>query len=324
MIPCRPEERIAAGFPGNLWNGILEELVCRIGVGGIIIGKENAADPGAVAPLIASIRRRGKEAWGRPPLILVDQEGGRVRRIRGAGVPQLPSMAEAAMVWTVDDAREAAFSLGAALLGLGIDLVTAPVLDVVVHPENAVIGDRAFGADPAVVARFGVAMIEGFAASGIASCGKHFPGHGSVAEDSHETLPADSSDPETIERLHLPPFTAAIAAAVPALMTAHVLYPAVDPVLPGTLSPRVVAGLLRGQLRYGGAVITDDLCMGALKGRWPLPEAALLAAAAGCDLMLACFATLGEVRGMVAALAARPEEEAVPALARIDALRRGA
>jgi beta-N-acetylhexosaminidase len=318
----RPEERIAAGFPGNAWGPVLEELVCDIGVGGVIIGKENASDPGAVRPLVSEIRRRGAQAWGRPPLVMVDQEGGRVRRIRGAGVRQLPSMAECARTWTPDDARDAAFSVGEALLALGIDLVTAPVLDVVVNPVNAVIGDRSFGADPARVAQLGRGMIEGFAASGIACCGKHFPGHGSVAEDSHETLPADPSDAETMERLHLPPFAAAILAGVPAIMTAHILFPAIDPGLPGTFSPRIVSGMLRGHLRYGGAVVTDDLCMGAVRGLGDLPEVALLAAAAGCDLALACFATPSQVRGMAEAMATRPDDESSAAVARINTLRR--
>jgi beta-N-acetylhexosaminidase len=178
---------------------------------------------------------------------------------------------------------------GQELARLGINMNLAPVLDVWDNPRNQVIGDRSYSSDPNVAARLGTAYIEALQAQGVLAIGKHFPGHGSTDEDSHLTLPVLSYDRARLDAVELVPFRRAIAVQVAGIMTAHVVYPALDPVpqRPASLSPAIVTDLLRGELAYDGLVLTDDMAgMRAITDRYAAGEAALQAILAGSDMLI--------------------------------------
>ncbi|HEX7126236.1 MAG TPA: glycoside hydrolase family 3 N-terminal domain-containing protein, partial [Thermodesulfobacteriota bacterium] len=164
----------------------------------------------------------------------------------------------------------------------------APVLDVLTNPANPVIARRSFGRDPEAVVRLGLAFARGLEAGGVAACAKHFPGHGDTAEDRHHALPVVSHDRARLEAVEIAPFAAAVAAGVPMVLTAHVVYPALDPDRPATLSPAIVEGILRRRLGFDGVVATDDLEMAAIADRFGWEEAVVMAVEAGCDLLLVC------------------------------------
>jgi beta-N-acetylhexosaminidase len=178
--------------------------------------------------------------------------------------------------------------MGHELAAAGFNLNFAPVLDVDSNPANPIIGDRAFARTPGMVGRLALAFARGLEDAGILPCGKHFPGHGDTALDSHLALPEVNRTRAELNRVELLPFRRAIAAKLPMLMSAHVRYPALDPELPATLSPRILTKLLRHELGFRGVVVSDDLAMHALDGYGPISELAPRALAAGCDLILAC------------------------------------
>jgi beta-N-acetylhexosaminidase len=176
----------------------------------------------------------------------------------------------------------------AELRAVGIDVNFAPVLDVDSNPANPVIGDRAFSEDPQTVAALGIAFAKGSLSRGILPVGKHFPGHGDTSADSHQELPVVQAGRQTLLRRELLPFRRAARAGIPALMTAHVMYPALDPALPATLSRKVLHDMLRERMRFRGAVISDALEMKAIADRYGIGEAAVLGVTAGCDVVLVC------------------------------------
>ena len=178
--------------------------------------------------------------------------------------------------------------MGVELASVGIDLSFAPVLDVHSNPANPVIGDRAFGSDPALVSEMGIALMRGLHDGGVLSCGKHFPGHGDTEKDSHLELPVVRRSRAELEHTELVPFRAAIAAGVPMLMSAHVLYPALDPEHPATLSRAILTDLLRGELRFDGVVASDDLHMRAIVNHGSIGDAAVASLLAGADALLVC------------------------------------
>lgn len=213
--------------------------------------------------------------------IAVDQEGGRVNRItKGVTILPAPRDMKTPYRWGKILAKE--------LLGLGIKLDLAPVVDVNTEPGNPIIGDRSFGSDPAVVSRKASAMIRGMQEEGLFACAKHFPGHGPTKRDSHKCLPKVDISYKEWERIHLPPFTAAIKAGVSSIMVGHILYPALDKELPASLSYKIVTGILREKLRFKGVIITDDLEMGGITRHFPPEEAAVLSIMSGCDIVLVC------------------------------------
>jgi beta-N-acetylhexosaminidase len=164
----------------------------------------------------------------------------------------------------------------------------APVLDVNTNWDNPVIGDRAFGGMPDLVGEMGVATIAGLQENRVVACGKHFPGHGDTATDSHKALPVVEAVRHRLQETELPPFQQAIRSGVASLMTAHVLYRSLDPDAPATLSPAIIQGLLREELFYDGVVFTDDLEMHAIVDHDGIGEAAVRAFVAGCDVLLIC------------------------------------
>ena len=179
-------------------------------------------------------------------------------------------------------------AIGDELAALGLDVDFAPVLDVHTNPANPIIGDRAFGTDAEAVARRALAFARGLDAAGVIACGKHFPGHGDTATDSHLELPRIDHGWDRLERVELEPFRRAAAAGMPMIMTAHVVFAALDPARPATLSPEVVTGLLRGRLGYRGVIVSDDLDMRAIADHMGVGAAAVAAIRAGCDVLLLC------------------------------------
>ncbi len=275
---------LLAGFPAGEPPAALLDLAAAGSLGGFILFRRNLGSPCEVAELLARLRAAAPPEA--PPWLGVDQEGGRVARL-GAPVVRLPAMR---VLGDIDDpqlTRDAAALLGRQLGLLGFNLDFAPVLDVDTNPENPVIGDRSFGRTPERVIRHGRAFSEGLAQAGIAACGKHFPGHGDTAEDSHLRLPRLSHPRERLDRVELAPF-AALADLLPCLMTAHVVFDCLDAERPATLSSAVLSGLLRGQLGYRGVVWSDDLEMKAIADRHGTAEAACAAIEAGCDGLLIC------------------------------------
>jgi beta-N-acetylhexosaminidase len=175
------------------------------------------------------------------------------------------------------------------LAHLGFTWNFAPVLDVDSNPENPIIGDRSFSRDPSVVAQHALAYIEGIQEQGIAACGKHFPGHGDTALDSHIALPTVAQSRERLEQIELAPFRACARSSLAGMMTAHVTYPSLDPTgTPATFSSAILDGLLRKQLGFAGVVFSDDLEMGAIAQHHDIESAICRAILAGCDALLIC------------------------------------
>jgi beta-N-acetylhexosaminidase len=266
------------------------ELIHR-GVGGVILFSRNVQDPAQVAELSRSL----KAAAMGPLLICIDQEGGRVQRLRPPHWTAWPSMRrlgeidQLGGVGTVNGtalAERVGRMIAVELSACGIDLDFAPVMDVDTNPNNPVIGDRSFSRDPRRVARLGVALAQGLERGGVASCVKHFPGHGDTSQDSHLTLPRLAHDKHRLWEVELVPFVAAARAGLASVMTAHVRFEAFDR-LPATLSP-VSLSLLRKDVEFKGCCISDDLEMRAISDIWGVPDAAELSVAAGCDAVLVC------------------------------------
>jgi beta-N-acetylhexosaminidase len=312
-----------AGFPGREAPPAIVEAVEAGLLGGVVLFRRNFDTPIEAGRLIADLAGRARE--DRPLLVAIDQEGGRVARL-GPPVLKLPPMRRLAALDDPELVRTAGRLLGRQLRALGVSMDFAPVLDVDSNPANPVIGDRAFGDDPASVARFALPFAEGLHEAGVASCGKHFPGHGDTDLDSHLALPRVGHARDRLDAVELAPFRAA-ASALPSMMTAHVIYDALDPGVPATLSRRIVTELLKGELGYGGVVISDDLEMKAVSARWGVVDAGLRAIEAGCDALLVCF----DVSALLAlrdALTRRAEDDAAfaarleDAAARTLALRR--
>ena len=277
------------GFDGKSLPASLSRWLAGGQIGGVVLFSRNIERPAQVRDLCRGI----KSAAGRGnplPLIAVDQEGGRVARFKEPPFTWFPPARACSHFCCRNEAVAEAVgaAVAAELRSVGIDVNFAPVLDVVSNPENPVIGDRAFSDDPAVAAALGIAFAKGSLSRGILPVGKHFPGHGDTSADSHKELPVARAGREALLRRELLPFRRAARAGIPALMTAHVMYPALDRAVPATLSRKILHGLLRERMRYRGAVISDALEMKAIADRYVIGEAAVLAVAAGCDVVLVC------------------------------------
>lgn len=255
-------------------------------LGGVIFFARNVEAPEQVADLSRQSQALAQET---PLWVSVDQEGGRVARLKRPFTewPPMITLGRAGP-GAVKLAERFARALAEELHAVGISMDYTPVLDVLTNPKNPVIGDRALAERAEDVARIGTAIIRTLQEAGIAACGKHFPGHGDTSTDSHHELPLLEHPPDRLEAIELVPFAAAIDADVAAIMTAHILIPSLDEERPGTLSPAIVDGLLRRKLGYGGLVLTDDLSMKAISGRYTLSEATVQAIGAGCDGALMC------------------------------------
>ena len=272
------------GFEGKTIPDALLEALRAGDCGGVILFSRNLGTPDDILALNRQIR---EAAWPLPPWIGVDQEGGRVQRLR-APFTELPP---AAILGQEDDeevARRYGRIIGEETAAAGFNLVFAPVLDVHTNPANPVIGDRALATDAAQVARLALAKAAGLMEAGVMPCGKHFPGHGDTDQDSHLTLPIIGHPRERLERVEWVPFQAAVRAKIPAIMSAHVLFPALDPVYPATLSIPILRGLLRESWGYDGLVISDDLEMKGVAAHYEIEEIVTRGILAGIDLFLLC------------------------------------
>lgn len=258
------------------------------------------------------------------PIVCVDQEGGRVARLR-TGVVQLPSMRAVAGTLSASEFERVAYAQALDLACLGFSTHFAPVLDVDSEPDNPIIGDRSFSSEPEIVAAYGLAAIRGAERGGLFACAKHFPGHGDTTLDSHLALPTVHADRSTLDARELLPFRVCIDAGLGALMSAHVVYPALDPGVAATLSGPIMRTLLRDTLGFGGVVFSDDLEMKAISGEMGVGEAAVGAVEAGCDVLLIC-SDEGLQDNALAELVRHAERDAsfrqrvTTAAARIDAL----
>ncbi|HUT55885.1 MAG TPA: beta-N-acetylhexosaminidase [bacterium] len=275
-------QMVVGGFEGKTLPAEMERALSRGRLSGVILFNRNLGSPEEVRALTDAIR----SASSLPPIIAVDQEGGRVQRL-SPPFTRWPSM-RALGARDSKTARELASAIAAEMMAVGINTNLAPVLDVDSNPGCSVIADRGLGPDPNKVAHLGAAMIQAYREAGVISCAKHFPGHGDTTVDSHDDLPVSETDRSTLERRELIPFGEAIKARVPMIMTAHLKATALDPYYPATISRPIINDLLREEMGFDGVIITDDLMMGALMKYMPLKDAAFSAARAGADLLLVC------------------------------------
>lgn len=275
---------------------------------GLIIFQRNIADPQALLRLTEECR----SVLGRHAPILVDQEGGRVQRLRPPHWPKYPPAAAYGELYQRDRAsglavaRLGARLVGADLAGVGIDVDCMPVADVPIAGADAVIGDRAFATEPEGVAALAAAFAEGLADGGVLPVVKHIPGHGRATADSHRNLPVVTAERSTLETSDFAAFRP--LAELPLAMTAHVVFTAIDPTAPATTSAAIVRDVIRGSIGFQGLLMSDDLSMGALRGS--LAERTRAAIAAGCDVALHCN---GEMDEMEAVAAEAPELAGVAA-----------
>jgi beta-N-acetylhexosaminidase len=310
------------GIPGPTLDRATRAFLAEHPPGGVILFKRNVRSATQLRRLTAALRATGA---GVTPLVALDHEGGRVHRLPRPFTHFPP----AATVAAHRDARlveAVGRAMGEELRAVGIDLDFAPVLDVCSNPRNRVIGDRAFGTEPVRVARLGLALARGLARGGVLSCGKHFPGHGASAGDSHFVLPRVRRSRRALAAVEIAPFARAIAAGIPALMTAHVVYPALDPRRPATLSRTICRDLLRRRLGFRGVLFSDDLEMNAVAARSTPARSAVEALRAGCDMLLVCQsldAARAAMRGVEEAIerGRLDAAEVATKLARIQALR---
>jgi beta-N-acetylhexosaminidase len=275
------------GIPEPTLDARSRSILTRERLAGVILFKRNIESLEQVVELNREIVTAAPT--DAPFLLSVDQEGGRVARLRGIAT-DIPSMRTLGKL--AKDDEDLPYRVGAMmareLVSMGFHLDFAPVLDVDTNPANPVIGERAFSRDAHEVALFGSRMIQGLQQSGIAACGKHFPGHGDTDTDSHLALPRVPHSMQRLNDVELVPFRAAVDAGVASIMTAHVAFPALDAELPATLSPHVLSVLLRDRLGFDGVIISDDLEMKGVADHYSIDEMVRMGLIAGVDLFLIC------------------------------------
>lgn len=319
MPANRRPAAVIFGCAGPVLGEEEKAFFARVNPQGFVLFGRNVDNPGQVRALVASLR----DTVGRHAPVLIDQEGGRVRRLRPPHWRNRPAMA----VFGRLAARDPALARGATrlnarmiageLAGLGIDVDCVPVLDVPVPGMTDAIGDRALAADPRLVAELGRAVCEGILDGGLLPVIKHMPGHGRALVDSHGALPVVEADRATLAASDFVPFQALRDA--PWGMTGHIVYAAIDRGRPATLSPIVIGEVIRGEIGFDGVLVTDDLSMKALSGDFT--ERARAALAAGCDLVLHCNGVMTEMEAVAAGV--RPlTYESMERLARAEAMRR--
>lgn len=286
---------LITGLEGSALTGAEKAFLREVRPCGIILFARNCLSPDQVRRLV----EESKAAIGSSDvLVLVDQEGGRVRRLKPPHWRDLPSAGAFASRYGQDpgDAARAAWLAarltGTELVACGINTNCAPVLDLLVPGAHAIIGERAYGATPEQVATLGRAVAEGYMAGGVLPVIKHIPGHGRARADSHRELPVVSAGRQELSATDFAPFRA--LSDLPAAMSAHVVFTAVDPELPASISPRVIADVIRGEIGFDGFLMSDDLSMQALKGT--IRARAQAVAAAGSDAVLHCNGCFAEMQ----------------------------
>jgi beta-N-acetylhexosaminidase len=250
------------------------------GLAGVTLFGPNVQDRDQLAVLTASLRAATAD-----PVIAIDEEGGDVTRISHQTGSDYPGNAALGAVDDVTLTQAVYAAMGAELAAVGVNLDLAPAVDVNTAADNPVIGTRSFGSDPGLVARHAAAAVAGLQSAGVAACAKHFPGHGSTTADSHLVLATVDAPLSVLRARDLPPFAAAIAAGVRAIMPSHLRIPELTGDLPASLSSRAQTDLLRGELGFAGVIVSDGLEMRAVSDRYGIPEAAVQAVIAGTDLL---------------------------------------
>lgn len=272
------------GFSGTSVSADLSKLLTDYRPGGVILFARNLERSEQIARLTNALQKLSPHA---PLLVSIDQEGGRVSRLP-EDFTVFPACGVLGACGSAELAYAAASVTAVELRAVGINMNLAPVLDVHTNEQNPIIGDRAFSSVPTAVCELGLATIAGLQDNKIIACGKHFPGHGDTAADSHKELPVVGASVERLREIELRPFVHAIENEVAALMTAHVLYPALDKEHPATLSRAILTRLLREELQFKGLTLTDDLEMGAILDHHKIGAAAVQAVQAGADVLLIC------------------------------------
>lgn len=249
-----------------------------------LFGHWNVESPAQLRTLNEMLLHAARAGGQPPPIIGIDQEGGQLIAVTG-GATELPGNMALGATRSPELAEQAGRVLGRELRAMGLNLNFAPSLDVNTNPDNLAVGTRSFGADPALVAELGAALIRGLQAAGVMGSAKHFPGHGDTSSDSHYAAPVVAHSLEHMEAVELRPFRAAIAAGVAAIMPAHIMFPALDADQPATLSSRILRGFLRGQMGFQGLIVSDAMDMYAVARFGPEPSVRM-ALEAGVDLVL--------------------------------------
>ena len=275
---------LMVGFMGTSVTPELASFIKEYKPGGVILFSRNLESVGQIVELTNDLQRCSPRS---PLLISIDQEGGRVSRLP-KGFTIFPPCELLGRCNSSELAYAAAATIAKELKAVGVNMNMAPVLDVNSNPDNPVIGDRAFGSTPDVVSEMALVTAAGLQDHKVVACGKHFPGHGDTNADSHKELPVVQASRERLEVVEFPPFRRAVTAGIATMMTAHVLYKALDDQLPATLSSAVITNLLRENFQYDGVVLTDDLEMHAIVDHYGVGDAAVRAVLAGCDVLLIC------------------------------------
>ncbi len=280
-------QRLSAGFQGLTIPPEYAELVKRHKVGNAILFRRNVESFEQLKKLCADLRELVLGETGQEPFIMLDEECGRVSRLAHVAAPTPCAMAigasgDPANAWRIGKL------IGEELRAVGVNFNLAPVMDCLTNQEAAH-GNRCFGRAPEQVAEYGTAYLRGLQDTGVLACAKHFPGHGDTAVDSHLGLPVVDKPVEAIRNTELVSFRAAIRAGVRAVMTAHVVFPAMEPErVPATVSRKVITGLLRQEMGFGGIIVSDSMEMNAVKDLFGIPEGTRRALAAGVDVALIC------------------------------------
>jgi len=300
------------GFEGRSLTPELRELIEKFHIGGIIFFSRNIDDVFQLGELIYEIQRLAcKKKDGIPLFIGIDQEGGRVARIK-----EPLTVFPCARVLGRSRSAELAYKQGMIqaleLKALGFNINFAPVLDVDTNLENPIIGDRSFSDDPKLVSMMGCSVIKGLQENGVIACGKHFPGHGDTSIDSHLDLPVLNHGVERLRRLELVPFEAAIKEKVESIMIAHIHFPKIDKErIPATFSKEIIREILRGKLGFKGIIFSDDLEMKAIENNFTIEDAAVRGIKAGIDIILICHSYEKQVRALDA-IFEHVEKEEIP------------
>lgn len=268
------------GFDGFSAPDSLKKISKKFNLGGVILFGRNIESPQQLKNLTTELRTLSNE---NPFFISIDQEGGRVQRLSPPQFSKYPSAGQIG----IEQAFAIGQKMGQEMKNLGMNLNFAPVLDVNTNSANPIIGDRSFGQDPQTVVEIARDFLKGLEES-VLGCGKHFPGHGDTDSDSHLALPIVSHDKERLEKIELYPFQEMIKSGLKMMMSAHVLYPALDSKNPATFSKTILDDIARKKLGFEGVIITDDMCMAGALSQADLPAASIQAFAAGCDLILIC------------------------------------
>lgn len=277
-------QKLVFAFHGRELSPEFIEILQKYRIGNVILFQRNVESADQLRRLCAQINAVITEATGVRPFIVIDQEGGMVSRLPADAVNVPCAMALGATGQPRNAAAAAEITIRQ-LQGLGANFNMAPVLDVNTNSSNPVIGIRSYGDDPHTVAKFAVENVKAYEGSGVLCCGKHFPGHGDTAVDSHLGLPVVDKTIEELEQAELIPFRAAIEAGIPAIMTSHILFPKIEPGnVPGTMSRTIITGLLKQRLGFRGLVISDCMEMNAIKEYYGTANGVVAAVKAGVDL----------------------------------------